>query len=115
MKLAVVGSRNFQDYDLLRSKLSKINDETPITLILSGGAQGADCLGEFFAEENNIPTQIFKPDWKKFGRAAGVIRNEDIIKNSDQVIAFWDGKSKGTLSSINLTKKYDKKLIIIKF
>jgi hypothetical protein len=115
MKLAVIGSRSFRDYSLLKEKLDQINAETPIKKIISGGAVGADKLGEFYAEENNLKTKIFIPDWKKYGRGAGIIRNEDIIKNSDKVIAFWDGKSKGTLSSIKLAEKYNKSLIIVKY
>ena len=115
MKLAVVGSRTFNDYKLLKEKIDEINKETPIKKIVSGGAIGADKLGEFYAQENHIKTKIFIPDWKKYGRGAGIIRNEDIVKKSDHVIAFWDGKSKGTLSSINLAKKYDKILTIVNY
>ena len=115
MKLAVVGSRNFSDYELLKSKLDLIHKRKPITLIVSGGAKGADSLSERWAKENNIPTKIFIPDWNKFGKKAGFLRNEDIIKNSDAVIAFWDGESRGTLSSINLAEKYKKSCLIVRF
>jgi hypothetical protein len=102
MKLAVVGSRTFNDYELLKKNLDEIHKETPITLIISGGAKGADSLSEKWADENGIPKQIFKPDWDKFGKRAGFLRNIDIILNSEQVLAMWDEKSKGTQHSINL-------------
>ena len=111
MKLSIIGSRSFFDYTMLE----KILNKEKIDILVSGGAIGADSLGEQYAENNNIPTLIFKPDWKRFGRAAGFIRNKDIIDNSDKVIAFWDGKSKGTLNSINLAKKQNKKVIIYEF
>ena len=115
MKLAVVGSRNFNDYDLLKSKLDQIHSKKPINLIISGGARGADLLSEKWAKENNIETLIFIPDWNKYGKKAGYLRNEDIIKNCDAVVACWDGESRGTLSSINLAKKYNKSCLIVKF
>jgi tyrosyl-tRNA synthetase len=62
-------------------------------------------LGEKYAKMKNIPIKIYKPDWEKYGKAAGVIRNEDIINYSDRVIAFWDGKSKGTKNSIDHARK----------
>lgn len=113
MKLAVVGSRNFNDYDLLKKYLDKIHSVEPITLIVSGGAKGADSLSERWAKEKNIPTDIYYPDWKKFGKKAGYIRNQDIIKNSNKCIAFWDGVSKGTRHSIDLCKKQNKKCKIV--
>jgi len=111
MKVAVVGSRTFIDYTLLKSILDKID----IDLIISGGARGADKLAERYALEKKIETKIFYPEWDKFGKAAGFIRNRDIVQEADHVIAFWDGESKGTLSSINLAKEFGKKLSIYKF
>ena len=111
MKVAVIGSRGFNNYELLKDTLSKIN----ITLLVSGGAMGADTLGEQYAKENDIETKIFLPDWEKHGRSAGMLRNTDIINESEVVIAFWDGSSKGTLDSINKAKKLNKKLIIIDY
>ena len=115
MKLAVVGSRGFNDYDLCKSKLDAIHLRKPITCIVSGGAKGADSFGEKWAKENNIETLIFIPDWNKFGKRAGYLRNEDIIKNCDSVIAFWDQISKGTAHSISLAKKYEKSCLIVKY
>ena len=115
MKLAVVGSRTFNDYNLLKSYLDKIHVREPITYIVSGGAKGADKLSERWALENNVETIIFLPDWEKYKKAAGFIRNKDIITESDKVIVFWDNISKGTLSSINLSKQQNKKIIVVKF
>jgi hypothetical protein len=70
-------------------------------------------LGERYAKEQNIPIMIFKPDWKRFGRGAGPARNKTIVENADCVIAFWDGVSKGTQSTINIAKKLNKKLRIV--
>ena len=106
MKLAVIGSRDFENMVMLNEILLKHKDE--LTLIISGGSKGADALAEQWAKDNGIETLIFRPDWSKYGRSAGVVRNHDIIKSCDLCIAFWDGKSKGTASSIRLCKKYGK-------
>lgn len=112
MKLAIIGSRGFQNYSLLIKELDPKKDK--ITLVISGGAEGADTLGEKWARGNKIPTLIFPANWNKFGKRAGYIRNEDIIKNCDCCIAFWDGVSKGTAHSISLCKKYNKPCKIVK-
>ena len=110
MNLAIVGSRSFNSYDLLKTEINKFIKENSITIdcIISGGAKGADSLGEEYAKEYKIPTKIFYPDWNKYGKRAGYLRNIDIIKNSDFVIAFWNGFSTGTKSSINLAKEQNK-------
>lgn len=101
MKVGVVGSRSFRDKALLFNLLDEIHRKTPITQIVSGGAQGADYLGECYAKERNIPVFIFKPDWKTHGRRAGFVRNKEIVLASDQVHAFWDGVSFGTKNTID--------------
>jgi hypothetical protein len=115
MKLAIVGSRDFSNYDLLVKSIEQNLDVSQITHIVSGGARGADTLGELFAKNNNIDTIIYKPDWNKYGRSAGYIRNKDIIDSADFVIAFWDGKSKGTKHSIDLANNMGKPIVICKF
>lgn len=109
MNVAVIGSRSFNDYDLVKNTLKLIK----IDLLISGHAKGADTLGERYADENNIPKKIFLPDWEKHGKAAGMIRNTDIIENAEFIIAFWDGSSKGTLDSMNKATKLNKKILII--
>jgi len=112
MKIAIIGSRTFNDYE----KVKKVLDTFPkIDLIVSGGAKGADYLGELYAYHNNIPKKIFYPEWDKYGKSAGFKRNKDIVDNADIIVAFWDGISNGTKNSINLAKKYNKKVIIKKF
>jgi len=113
MKLAIIGSRTFENYSILIKNLDPLKPK--ITQVISGAAKGADSLGEKWAKGNNIPTLIFPADWNKHGKRAGFIRNEDIIKNCDCCIAFWDGKSKGTAHSISLCEKYDKPYKIISY
>ena len=115
IRVAVVGSRTFNNYNLLESVLNKIRSETSIECIVSGGAKGADKLSERWAEEYGVPTKIYKPDWKKFRGRAGIIRNKDIVDDADLVIAFWDGISNGTASTIDIAKKQGKDPIVINF
>jgi hypothetical protein len=112
MILAIVGGRDFKDYELVKSILDP--NKNKIQKIVSGGAYGADSLGKRYAEDNNIPIKIYYPNWNKYGKAAGMIRNKDIVNNSTHILAFWDGKSKGTKNSIELAKKDEaKKLKIV--
>lgn len=115
MKLAVVGSRTFNDYNLLKQHLDEIHSITPITLIISGGAKGADKLAEKWAHQNNIETLIFEPDWDRFGKQAGFLRNKDIILNSERVLACWDGESKDTLHSINIADHHQIPYTVVNF
>jgi len=108
-RIGVIGSRSFDDYKLLKNILSKF---LPFKLV-SGGAIGADLLAERFAIENNLLKEIFLPDWNKYGKRAGFIRNSLIVKNSDAIIAFWDGFSKGTKDTIEKARKKGKQLMII--
>ena len=104
MKIGIIGSRGFNNYTLVEEVMSEYLDKAQF--VVSGGAKGADTLGERWGRENNKETLIFKPEWDKYGKRAGFIRNQDIVKNSDMVIAFWDGSSKGTKSSIDLCTKF---------
>ena len=112
MKLAIIGGRDFNDTLLF---LTTVQEFPNIEVVVSGGARGVDKLGELWANSQNIPTEIYYPDWDQYGKAAGFIRNKLIVENSDAVLAFWDGSSKGTKSSIDLAKKYNKKLTVVHY
>jgi hypothetical protein len=115
-RLAVVGSRTFNDKTLLFETLDSLEWEgKPVvpSLIVSGGASGADRLAEVYASTRKIPTKIIRPDWAKHGKAAGPIRNREIVKEADLIIAFWGGKSRGTLSTKQAAEKAGKPFIHI--
>jgi len=99
---------------MIQESISVKGEKILITTDGDGGAKGADTLASIYAKEHNIPIIVYKPNWKKYGRSAGIIRNKDIVNYCDKLVAFWDGKSKGTLNSINLSKKDDKLLEIVK-
>lgn len=113
--LAIIGSRTFNNYGYAKRSILDIiqKNKLSVTKIISGGADGADKIAEMFADQFNIPIDVILPDWS-IGQRAGLIRNTEIIQKSDYVIAFWDGVSRGTLDSINKSKKANKKLFVIK-
>ncbi len=113
-KVAIIGSRDFKNKNLLDEKMQELNLEFPISHIVSGGAKGADTLGQQWANKNNIQTIIFYPDFKNRKRAYH-FRNRQIVQESDIIVAFWNGHSTGTKYTINYAKSLEKKVYIIKF
>ena len=102
-RVIVAGSRDFDDYDLLREKcdalLARKTDKNII--IVSGTARGADQLGERYARERGYQIERYPADWNNDGKAAGPIRNAKMADNADALIAFWDGESRGTQNMID--------------
>ena len=94
MRTILAGSRSISDYELLRREI--ILSQFVITEVVSGGASGVDSLGERWARENGIPLRMFRADWGQFGYRAGIRRNCEMARYADQLIAIWDGRSKGT-------------------
>lgn len=105
MRLAIVGSREFENYDLVCSEVAKIQKSKKIDLIVSGGAKGADTLARKFAALNKIPLMEFLPDYERYGRGAPLQRNTLIVQNADYVIAFVTPSSRGTLDTIKKAKQ----------
>ena len=112
MKLAIVGSREFENYDLLCAEVAKIQKTQKIDLIVSGGAKGADTLAKKFAALNHIPLMEFLPDYSKFGKQAPLRRNTQIVKEATKVIAFPSVESRGTYHSITEARRMRKTVII---
>ena len=110
VKLAIVGSRTFNDYATFNYVMNKICRENgyDVKQVISGGAAGADTYGEQFARLRHIPLKVFKPDWKGEGKKAGFLRNVDIIKACTLCVAFWDGTSHGTKHDIQLCIEHKK-------
>ena len=84
MKILIAGSRTITDINIL-SKAIRLSGYkiTASDEIVSGGARGVDTLAEVYARGKNIPIKIFKPDWNKYGKSAGVIRNYEMAKYCD--------------------------------
>ena len=103
MRVAISGSRTITDKAIVIKAIqdSKIN----ITSIISGDADGVDAIVAEYASENGIEHTIVKPDWKKHGRAAGIIANKQILDSAEECIAVHDGVSKGTADFISKCNK----------
>lgn len=107
MKIIIAGGREFKNYQTLCDVCSWMLSKTDLSTvtIVSGGARGVDQMGERFAKEHGIKFIVMKPDWDKHGKAGGYIRNQEMANASTHVIAFWDGKSRGTKHMIDIAKR----------
>lgn len=119
IKVIIAGTRDFDNYELLKQKMDKIlaarvrNNEEII--IVSGTARGADKLGERYARERGYTIKRFPADWDKNGKRAGYIRNEEMAKYADACVCFWDEASRGTKHMIDLATRYKLALRVIKY
>ena len=99
MKIAIVGSRTFKDYNAMHAFIEEMlatMESSIIEAVVWGGARGADSLAERYAQERGLKMIVFPAQWKKYGRRAGFIRNVNVIRECDVCSAFWDGESHGT-------------------
>ena len=112
-KVIIAGSRGFSNYKLLKEKCNEYLREKRKEyniIIISGGARGADTLGEKYAQDEGFSLEVFPANWNKFGKSAGFKRNEQMAEFADALIAFWDGKSHGTKHMIEIME--NKKLLV---
>lgn len=117
-KLIVAGSRGFTDYDLLTRVLYAMSDlefQDKALSIVSGMAKGADQLAVRFAKEHGVALHKFPANWDGLGKKAGFIRNTQMGNFADGLVAFWDGKSRGTSHMIDYMGQLNKPVHIIYF
>ncbi|MBQ7119160.1 MAG: DUF2493 domain-containing protein [Oscillospiraceae bacterium] len=107
MKVAIIGSRNIT--------VENLGDYLPenTTEIVSGGAKGVDICAREYAMENGIKLTEFLPDYARYRRGAPLKRNIQIIEYADTVLAFWDGKSRGTKFVIDNCEKIGREVKVI--
>jgi dissimilatory sulfite reductase (desulfoviridin) alpha/beta subunit len=107
-KVIIAGSRGFSNYKLLKEACDKYLREKKKThnvIVVSGHARGADTLGEKYASDEDLDLEIYPADWKKYGKSAGFMRNEQMADIADAVIAFWNGESHGTKHMIDIAEE----------
>lgn len=114
-KVIVAGSRTFNDYGLLKEKLDYYLSNYNNVEIVSGTAKGADQYGERYAKERGFSIKKFPAQWDKYGKKAGYLRNKQMAEYADALVAFWDGKSKGTKIMIDLAKQYGLQIRVVYF
>lgn len=125
IRLIIAGSREFDDYQLLKAawidKFSPGLEVMADTEIISGGARGADRLGEELARNYGIKLTRFPADWSSFGKRAGVVRNQQMADYASEsghlgyLLAFWDGTSRGTRNMIDLANKRGLDVTVIRY
>jgi len=110
--LTVTGSRSITDRDFIFASLNdflKLHNLSPSKLTLnSGHARGVDLIAEDWAKELNIPIERFYPDWRRYNKAAGMIRNKVMVDCTDYVCGIWDGISTGTKGCIEYAEEKGK-------
>ena len=97
-RLAVIGSRDFPRFDMARWHVSRLPDDT---IIVSGGARGVDQVAVEAAVDRGLDVEVYLPDYGRYGRGAPLVRNDEIVEACDEVLAFWDGESRGTKYTID--------------
>lgn len=128
LRVIIAGSRDFDDFPKLMNscidilfEITEHNDDLNKIRIVSGTARGADQLGEQFAKIAGHEVSRFPADWNGLGKRAGYVRNAEMAKyamadeNYGVLIAFWDGKSKGTKHMIDLAEKNGLEVHIVRF
>lgn len=97
MRVIIAGTRSFNNPDMLAAAMDRFAElYGPVDVVISGGARGADTLGERWAQKRGIHIVRMPADWPRYGRAAGAIRNGEMVAQADGLVAFWDGASRGT-------------------
>jgi len=115
MKVIIAGGRNFNDYNKLRESCDNILVNQKDVEIVSGTAAGADTLGERYAQEKGYEVKKFPAQWDLYGKSAGYKRNQQMAEYADGLIAFWDGKSKGTKHMIDIANKMGLKVRVVRY
>ncbi len=101
MKVIIAGSRNLFPTKLKISKAIHFL-EWEVTEVICGKARGVDTAGEQWAIALDIPVKYFPANWRRYGKAAGMIRNKEMADYADALLVFWDGRSPGTRGMISI-------------
>jgi predicted Rossmann fold nucleotide-binding protein DprA/Smf involved in DNA uptake len=131
MKVIIAGGRDYADYERLKKVCTRLLMGSGVKEIVSGGAEGADKLGESFAIESAIQITVFPAEWdnvvgkftheigdkngRKYWKLAGIERNKKMAAYADALIVFWNMKSKGTKNMIDVAREYKLPVIIVTY
>ena len=105
MRIAIVGSRQAPE------NIASLPRQT--SEIVSGGAKGVDAAAAALAQQLALPLREFLPDYAAYGKAAPLVRNEQLVQYADEVYAFWDRESAGTRHVIAFCIKTGKPIHVI--
>lgn len=120
IRIIIAGGRDFSNYSKLKAHMDEFLETVtcPVTIV-SGGARGADTLGEQYAREHGYPVKRFPANWDKYGKSAGPKRNEEmalyVAEEHGVLVAFWDGKSRGTKDMIDRATEYKLEVQVVNY
>jgi hypothetical protein len=100
VKCAIVGSRHWENVELIDRIIAGAYKANPGLVVVSGAGGNVDKRAAAYAREQHIPLIEFPADWQQYGVAAGLLRNSQIVEVADCMLAFWDEVSNGTRDSI---------------
>lgn len=115
LKVIIAGGRDFTNYTAARKTITLILKREGVKNceIVSGGARGADRLGEEYASIRGLELKVFPADWNRYGNYAGPRRNKQMAEYADIAICFWDYESRGTKHMIDTMAKMNKPRYVI--
>ena len=105
MRICISGSRGFKNEGAVREFVSKWSGKDDVVLVHGGCCSGVDSVVDHWARFYGIPVEVHKADWDRHGKAAGPIRNREMVKSCDYLYAFWDGSSPGTKSAVRAAEE----------
>jgi hypothetical protein len=119
--LAVIGSRSFTDahvlgrhLDAVIERIARVHGDDVDLRMVSGGARGADTLAEAYADANGIPFTPIRPDYARFGDPAPFVRNKEIVRQADALVAFQRRRSSGTQDAIDFARQLGRPVLVIR-
>jgi len=104
MRILICGSRDWDNHKKIESEFEKSIPKDSV--IIHGGAKGADSIADSIARKLGFKVEVYKAEWDKYGKSAGMIRNYEMLNSGvDRVLAFWDEKSPGTSHMIDIVRR----------
>lgn len=102
LRILVCGGRNFSDYDFMSRVLDAFAATNDIEIVIHGAARGADAMADHWARKNRFRVHAFPADWNKHGKAAGVIRNRQMLYEGRPTHVFAFPGGKGTANMVQI-------------
>lgn len=117
VRLVIAGGRDYTDSDAAYKKIDRIVQTLPRGKMseVCGMARGADEIGRKWAIRGGISVTSFPALWDRYGKSAGFVRNSVMANHGTHLIAFWDGKSRGTQSMIELANSYGLRVCVSRY
>lgn len=114
-KVIIAGGRDYTNFQQLTLTMDALLKYKAAVTIISGGARGADSLGERYAKLRGYTYIVMKADWDKYGKRAGYLRNKDMLDEASAAVCFWNGISRGTANMIDITMQSGKPLRVVRY